>query len=289
LYALQAAKTAVMVWGIWCGHVYRLHIVTTAMVMTMTQKLSENHSIRRVLDRQSKHVIGFDIVLMLDWSFPPPTSLDTSIELLQLLNLFAAGRQFFDDEPQTQLAALGLSKDDFENPAFTSSEILLPAFAGRLRAQNDGVSRLLASPVNGPVVLPTAFARLGVYEGGEDATLQSALMFDLNRLIDPRLVNPTFAVTPIFQPIAFQGVSLSPETSTLLAAASTGSLPPNDVVRLNRLLLQDAFPAELMPIDWNQYPVARYVLRRGATPSPSSMRSMPTMSRSRRMSACSGG
>ena len=35
LYALQAAKTSVTVYGIWLGHVYHWHLVTAAMQMTM--------------------------------------------------------------------------------------------------------------------------------------------------------------------------------------------------------------------------------------------------------------
>ena len=35
LYALQAVKVSLTVWGIWLGHVYHLHLVTAAMQMTM--------------------------------------------------------------------------------------------------------------------------------------------------------------------------------------------------------------------------------------------------------------
>ena len=43
LYALQAAKTSITVWGIWLGHVYHWHIVTAAMQMTMYNKLPAGH------------------------------------------------------------------------------------------------------------------------------------------------------------------------------------------------------------------------------------------------------
>jgi len=40
LYALQAAKTSITVYGIWLGHVYHWHIVTAAMHMTMAHTLA---------------------------------------------------------------------------------------------------------------------------------------------------------------------------------------------------------------------------------------------------------
>ena len=39
VYALQAAKVSVTVYGIWLGHVYQWHLVTAAMLMTMFQTL----------------------------------------------------------------------------------------------------------------------------------------------------------------------------------------------------------------------------------------------------------
>jgi hypothetical protein len=39
LYALQAAKVSVTVYGIWLGHVYHWHLVTAAMLMTMFENL----------------------------------------------------------------------------------------------------------------------------------------------------------------------------------------------------------------------------------------------------------
>ena len=38
LYALQAAKTSITVFGVWLGHVYHWHIVTAAMQMTMFKR-----------------------------------------------------------------------------------------------------------------------------------------------------------------------------------------------------------------------------------------------------------
>ena len=123
LYALQAVKTSVTVWGIWLGHVYRLHMVTAAMQMTMFQRLPPVHPVRQVLGRQSEYLIPFDVILLIDWSIGPPTSIATSIEFLKLIDTFAAGRTFFEDDPQATLDALGLLKTDFSNPLFSMSEI----------------------------------------------------------------------------------------------------------------------------------------------------------------------
>ena len=40
VYALQAAKVGVTVFGIWLGHVYQWHIVTASMLMTMFENMS---------------------------------------------------------------------------------------------------------------------------------------------------------------------------------------------------------------------------------------------------------
>ncbi len=114
LYALQAAKTSITVFGVWLGHVYHWHLVTAAMQMTMLNTLSAGHPVHDLLAPQSKYLIPFDDVLLTLWSdVAPPTSLATADELLQLANDYAAERSFFDDDPKTTLARLGLRKADF--------------------------------------------------------------------------------------------------------------------------------------------------------------------------------
>ncbi|MFY9933315.1 MAG: lipoxygenase family protein [Streptosporangiaceae bacterium] len=114
LYALQAAKVSVTVYGIWLGHVYQWHIVTAAMLMTMFQTLPADHPARRLLEPQSSFLIPFDDVLLLQWSAAaPPTSIATGRQFLELIDRYAAGRGFFDDDPVTQLERLGLSESDF--------------------------------------------------------------------------------------------------------------------------------------------------------------------------------
>jgi len=91
LFALTAARCSVTVYGIWLGHVYHWHIVTAAMQMTMFQNIKEDHAVRKLLDPQSKSLIGFNDTLFLLW---------TQIGL-------------FDDDPLVALGKLGITPDDF--------------------------------------------------------------------------------------------------------------------------------------------------------------------------------
>jgi hypothetical protein len=114
LYALQAAKTSVTVYGIWLGHVYHWHIVTAAMQMTLYNTLPASHPVFQLLEPQSNYLIPFDDVLIVLWSsIAPSTSVSTPYQFLTLADQFAAGRNFFDDDPLTTLASLGLSQADF--------------------------------------------------------------------------------------------------------------------------------------------------------------------------------
>jgi hypothetical protein len=114
LYALQAAKVSVTVYGIWLGHVYQWHLVTAAMLMTMFQTLPAGNPARRLLEPQSSFLIPFDDVLLLQWSAAaPPTSIATGRQFLELIDRFAADRRFFDDDPRTQLERLGVTESDF--------------------------------------------------------------------------------------------------------------------------------------------------------------------------------
>ena len=114
-YALQAAKTSITVWGIWLGHVYHWHIVTAAMQMTMYNELPAEHKLYALLEPQSQSLIDFDFVLLTHlWSqISPPTPVPGYLSLLELLDKFADGRKFSDDDPQSELALRGLDVDDF--------------------------------------------------------------------------------------------------------------------------------------------------------------------------------
>jgi Lipoxygenase len=114
LYALQAAKASVTLFGVWLGHVYQWHIVTCAMQMTMFNTLPTSHPIYQLLAPQSKFAIEFDDALLLLWShIAPPTPLTTANDFLALANDFADGRAYFDDDPTTTLSRLGLRERDF--------------------------------------------------------------------------------------------------------------------------------------------------------------------------------
>lgn len=114
LYALQAVKASITVYGIWLGHVYHWHIVTAALLMTLAQKVPAGHPLRLLLDPQSDFLIQFDEILLLLWKeIAPPTSISTAWKFLKLCNAFADGRGLFDDDPTTTLQNLGITEADF--------------------------------------------------------------------------------------------------------------------------------------------------------------------------------
>ncbi len=116
LYALQAAKASITVFGVWLGHIYQWHIVTAAMLMAMLNTLSPQHPVYQMLAPQSQFLIAFDDVLMQEWAnIVPPTSLASAADFLSLANRFAAGRSFFDDDPRATLSRLGLVPDHFSS------------------------------------------------------------------------------------------------------------------------------------------------------------------------------
>jgi hypothetical protein len=114
LYALQAAKTSVTVYGIWLGHVYHWHIPTGAMQMTLWNNVPTGHVLLQLLGPQSNFLIAFDDVLLLLWKkIAPPTSIASAWQFLKLMNDFAKDRDFFDDDPPAEIRKLGLRLEDF--------------------------------------------------------------------------------------------------------------------------------------------------------------------------------
>lgn len=114
IFALMAARTSVTVYGIWLGHVYHWHIVSAPMQMTLFNEVKESHPLRKLLDPQSKSLIGFDAALLLLWkTIGPPTSFSSPELFLELINEFAKNRNFFDDDPKVTLEKLGLEESDF--------------------------------------------------------------------------------------------------------------------------------------------------------------------------------
>ena len=145
VYALQAAKVSVTVYGIWLGHVYEWHIVTAAMLMTMFQTLPADNPARRLLEPQSSFLIPFDDVLLLQWTAAaPPTSISSSREFLGLIDRYATDRRFFDDDPVAHLERLGITEADF---TVTEPWDQFP-IAGDLLAIWDATGRYVSSYVD---------------------------------------------------------------------------------------------------------------------------------------------
>ncbi len=114
LYALQAAKVSITVYGVWVGHVYQWHIVTAAMQMCMYNSFSKDHLIYQLLEPISDYLIAFDNFLLLLWSaVAPPTSISSPNEFLEFTDSYAKGREFFDDDPEIQLNKKGIDSSDF--------------------------------------------------------------------------------------------------------------------------------------------------------------------------------
>lgn len=114
LYALQAAKTSITLYGIWIGHVYHWHIVSAALVMTLNNHVPETHPLRVFMAPQTSYLIPFNDVLLLLWEhISPPTSVSTTPQFLQLMDDFATGRSYFEDDPDRTLIANGITPEDF--------------------------------------------------------------------------------------------------------------------------------------------------------------------------------
>lgn len=118
LYALQAAKVSITVYGIWSGHVYHWHIVTAAMQMYMYECFDQQHAVYQLLKPISNYLIPFDNVLLLLWgAVAPPTSISTAQIYLEFTNTYAEGRTYFDDDPINALKRQGIRQEDFTQDA----------------------------------------------------------------------------------------------------------------------------------------------------------------------------
>ncbi len=114
LYALQAAKTSITLYGIWMGHVYHWHIVSAALVMTLSNEVEESHPLRQFMAPQINFLLPFDNVLLLLWKgVAPPTSVSSATQFIAMTDAFAKGRAYFDDDPDVTLGKFGILKSDF--------------------------------------------------------------------------------------------------------------------------------------------------------------------------------
>jgi serine O-acetyltransferase len=123
---------------------------------------------------------------------------------------------------------------------FSGEDILdLESMANRLRqsSQAQGIIQYVADRFSS-----TTKNLLLSYEGGPDPQLRQALVGELNKIVQS---------SSIYDSRSFVGVSLSGETQHLLENR------PRDYhfLRLNRLLLEDAFPNEISRCEYNNLPV----------------------------------
>jgi hypothetical protein len=118
----------------------------------------------------------------------------------------------------------------------------LPALADKLQRKPDAVSAFLCGRLSKETV-----AELNDYDGAASNPrgLQTGLIQDLNTIVkeDPKKTKPGQL---LYDPQRFQGVALGQDTRQLLAKEHRNA---EDSARLNRMLLQDAFPGMLVYSD----------------------------------------
>jgi predicted RND superfamily exporter protein len=115
---------------------------------------------------------------------------------------------------------------------FTGDDITnLPSLVKKLTARQDPVSVFVGDHLD-----LAARTLLVSYQGTNSETdeLASVLAKNLNRII----IGPL-----IYDPVRFHSVSLRPKTEELLQAKPQGQ----DLIRLNQMLLQDAYPEDIAP------------------------------------------
>ncbi len=111
--------------------------------------------------------------------------------------------------------------------AFTGNDLNLPAFAAKLSHPTDAVSTYLKANLSAPTL-----AALEKFSAADPLPLRTNLIPNLNTLITNQ---------SLYDSQRFAGVTLRPETQTLLARNPSGAALPH----LNRLLLDDAYPREI--------------------------------------------
>jgi fucose permease len=127
--------------------------------------------------------------------------------------------------------------------AFSAGEIKdFPAVAGWLKAKADPTAAFLNSQLSADTR-----AELNDYQDGQPVsdTMQKGIVADLNQIIRQEISNKPGRADnkpPLYDAQRFSGVKLSDKTRALIAQADKND---HDKLRMNRLLLQDAFPAGL--------------------------------------------
>jgi len=132
---------------------------------------------------------------------------------------------------------------DAENSAtaFGSADVPdLAALTKKLADKSNPVATFVSDQLDDTVktalaaLPPAPAASTATTPAPDDKAAKSALVKNLNKIISG---------SAVYEKARFQNVSLRPETQQILAQSPQG----RDLVHLNKLLLQDAFPAELPP------------------------------------------
>ncbi|HWB84009.1 MAG TPA: hypothetical protein VG675_07705 [Bryobacteraceae bacterium] len=122
----------------------------------------------------------------------------------------------------------GLRSSDFSN--FQPQHVKDPLrLAKRLRDAPDGVSKFIQSGLSAALR-----SELAAFDGASPPS--AGLLSDIVSALNALIAGPS-----IFDPVRFAGVPLSASTLALLASNPTGP----DLIRLNRLLLEEAYPLPL--------------------------------------------
>ena len=117
---------------------------------------------------------------------------------------------------------------EYGSAYFSAAEVLEPeSLAEKFKNPTDPVSRFILGQLP-----PAALNVLSNYTAFPQAELRQVLADNLNRIIRRG---------PVYDPPRFAGITLSPEAANLLSQNPQAG----DLVRLNRMLLLDAYPREL--------------------------------------------
>ena len=194
---------------------------------------------------------GFDSVLY--WVFPGMIVLNAlSIPLAMpqiVLNLALSG--FFLGAGYVEMNVRGFDTTA-SNPAYRSARRLflagdikdLPVFVARLKGHGDATSQFLWDRFS-----VAMREKLWAYnENSSDGrTLKQALANEINRIV---------LEGPVYEPSRFAGVTLSAEAQALLDQKLHGE----QLIRLNRLLLENAYPSELVQSQGKNASAPRVIL-----------------------------
>lgn len=189
----------------------------------------------RVLDHQStfRIVLGpldkadFDRLLPLD--IAAGTGTGASFERLRTMVRHYTRDQFFWDV-QYILKGKDVPRLDLYSTTFTGDSLVdTRALASRLKDPSDEVSGFVSKFLS----VETRRRIEGLRETDPIDSLRALLVEDLNRLLRQ---------DTLYDSRRFAGIALRQETEQL---STKRKRTPGDVVRLNRLLLEDAYPAEL--------------------------------------------